>query len=206
MERIVEIRNNEQIGKGTINSLFKWKILSGNDLTAVVQITFTGGELLKVNFIKKQKWELEFDYKDDPFPLERNCMFEPVLNFPGQQWNVGNFYTGGDWNKYDNDNARAKYTKEEDIRALNALTVTFLEDGTLQGRLANNATLSGRWQANGDKRTIFITNLKTSNTVTGKSKELVEALENAAHYKGDKNYLKLAPEAKNSYVQFGHYK
>ena len=42
--------------------------------------------------------------------------------------------------------------------------------------------------------------------VTGKSKELVEALENAAHYKGDKNYLKLAPEAKNSYVQFGHYK
>ena len=86
------------------------------------------------------------------------------------------------------------------------MTVTFLEDGTLQGRLANNATLSGRWQANGDKRTISITNLKTSNTVTGKSKELVEALENAAHYKGDKNYLKLAPEAKNSYVQFGHYK
>ena len=101
-------------------------------------------------------------------------------------WNVGNFYTGGDWNKYDNDKARAKYTKEEDIRALNALTVTFLEDGTLQGRLANNATLSGRWQANGEKRTISITNLNTSNTVTGKSKELVEALENAAHYKGDK--------------------
>jgi hypothetical protein len=86
------------------------------------------------------------------------------------------------------------------------LTITFQEDGTLQGRLANNATLTGHWQANGDKRTISITNLKTSNSVTGKSKELVEALQNAAYYKGDKNYLKIAPEAKNSYVQLGHYK
>ena len=140
-------------------------------------------------------------------PLLFSCQEDDINEiFVSGTWNVGNFYTGGDWNKYDNDKARAKYTKEEDIKALNALTVTFLEDGTLQGRLANNATLSGRWQANGEKRTISITNLKTSNTVTGKSKELVEALENAAHYKGDKNYLKIAPEAKNSYVQFGHYK
>ena len=140
-------------------------------------------------------------------PMLFSCQEDDINEiFVSGTWNVGNFYNGGDWSTYDNDNARAKYTKEEDIRALNALTVTFLEDGTLQGRLANNATLSGRWQANGDKRTISITNLKTSNTVTGKSKELVEALENAAHYKGDKNYLKLAPEAKNSYVQFGHYK
>ena len=140
-------------------------------------------------------------------PLLFSCQEDDINEiFVSGTWNVGNFYTGGDWNKYDNDKARAKYTKEEDIKALNALSVTFLEDGTLQGRLANNATLSGRWQANGEKRTISITNLKTSNTVTGKSKELVEALENAAHYKGDKNYLKIAPEAKNSYVQFGHYK
>ena len=140
-------------------------------------------------------------------PMLFSCQEDDINEiFVSGTWTVGNFYNGGDWSKYDNDGARAKYTKEEDIRALNALTVTFLEDGTLQGRLANNATLSGRWQANGDKRTISITNLKTSNTVTGKSKELVEALENAAHYKGDKNYLKLAPEAKNSYVQFGHYK
>ena len=140
-------------------------------------------------------------------PMLFSCQEDDINEiFVSGTWNVGNFYTGGDWSKYDNDTARAKYTKEEDIRALNALTVTFLEDGTLQGRLANNATLSGRWQANGEKRTISITNLKTSATVTGKSKELVEALENAAHYKGDKNYLKLASEAKNSYVQFGHYK
>ena len=104
-------------------------------------------------------------------PLLFSCQEDDINEiFVSGTWNVGNFYTGGDWNKYDNDKARAKYTKEEDIKALNALTVTFLEDGTLQGRLANNATLSGRWQANGEKRTISITNLKTSNTVTGKSK------------------------------------
>lgn len=140
-------------------------------------------------------------------PMLFGCQEDDITEiFVSGTWNVGNFYTGGDWSKYDNDKARAKYTKEEDIRALNALTITFQEDGTLQGRLANNATLNGRWQANGDKRTISITNLKTSNSVTGKSKELIEALENAAFYKGDKNYLKLAPATKNSYVQLGHYK
>ena len=140
-------------------------------------------------------------------PLLFSCQEDDINEiFVSGTWNVGNFYNGGDWNKYDNDGGRAKYTKEEDKRALNALTITFQEDGTLQGRLANNATLTGHWQANGDKRTISITNLKTSNSVTGKSKELVEALQNAAYYKGDKNYLKIAPEAKNSYVQLGHYK
>ena len=139
-------------------------------------------------------------------PMLFGCQEDDINEiFVSGTWNVGNFYNGGDWNKYDNDGGRAKYTKEEDKRALNALTITFQEDGTLQGRLANNATLTGRWQANGDKRTISITNLKTSNSVTGKSKELVEALENAAYYKGDKNYLKLAPATKNSYVQLGHY-
>lgn len=141
-------------------------------------------------------------------PMLFSCQEDDINEiFVSGTWNVGNFYNGGDWSKYDNDGGIPKYQNNgEDAKALNSLTVTFLKDGTLQGRLANNATLSGRWQANGDKRTISITNLKTSNTVTGKSKELVEALENAAHYKGDKNYLKLAPEAKNSYVQFGHYK
>ena len=37
--------------------------------------------------------------------------------FVSGTWNVGNFYNGGDWSKYDNDGARVKYTKEEDIKA-----------------------------------------------------------------------------------------
>ena len=138
-------------------------------------------------------------------PLLWGCNNEDDVNeiFASGTWNVGNFYNGGDWNKV-NDGARPKYTKEEDIKALNALTVSFLEDGSLQGKIATG-TISGKWAADGDKRTISITQLKYNGTPTSKSKELVEALKNAAYYKGDSNYLKLAPQDKKSYVQFGHY-
>ena len=119
-------------------------------------------------------------------------------------WNVGNFYHGGKWDKV-NDGARPKYTKEEDIKALNALTVTFLNDGTLQGKVAGG-TFTANWQADGKDRTVSITNLKTTGiTPSGKSKELIEALKSAAYYKGDSNYLKLADGEKKSYVQLGHY-
>ena len=138
-------------------------------------------------------------------PLLWACNNEDDVNeiFASGTWNVGNFYNGGDWNKL-NDGARPKYTKEEDFKALNYLTVTFMEDGTIQGRM-NNGSFTAHWKANGDDRTISITQLKTTATPSGKSKELIEALKNAAYYKGDSNYLKLAPQDKKSYVQFGHY-
>ena len=138
-------------------------------------------------------------------PMLFGCQEDDINEiFVSGTWNVGNFYTGGDWNKYDNDKARAKYTQEKDIRELNALTVTFLDNGTLQVRLTNNNTLSGKWHADGKKREITI-DLKNNNNATGKSLELIESLVNARYYKGDKNYLKLAPASKNSYVQLGHY-
>ena len=138
-------------------------------------------------------------------PLLFSCQEDDINEiFVSGTWNVGNFYTGGDWNKYDNDKARAKYTQEKDIRELNALTVTFLDNGTLQVRLTNNNTLSGKWHADSKKREITI-DLKNNNNATGKSLELIESLVNARYYKGDKNYLKLAPASKNSYVQLGHY-
>ena len=139
-------------------------------------------------------------------PLMTGCNNEDDINeiFISGTWNVGNFYIGGNWSKYDNDGARPKYTKEEDIKTLNALTVNFLEDGTLQGQIATG-TFSGKWSANGDGRTVSITNLKTNGTPSGKSKEFIEALKNAAYYKGDSKYLKLAPQDKKTYVQFGHY-
>ena len=34
---------------------------------------------------------------------------------------------------------------------------------------------------------------------------MVPSLKKATYYKGDSNYLKLAPEDKKSYVQLGHY-
>ena len=59
-------------------------------------------------------------------------------------------------------------------------------------------------KVDGKKRTISITQLR-GNASMGKSKEFIDALKNAAYYKGDSNYLKLAPEDKKSYVQLGHY-
>ena len=138
-------------------------------------------------------------------PLLWGCNNEDNVDeiFISGTWNVGNFYNGGDWDKL-NDGARPAYTKEDDLKALNYLTVTFLEDGTLQGRM-NNGTFTANWKANGEDRTISITQLRTTATPSGKSKQLVEALENAAYYKGDSKVLKLAPQNKKSYVQFGHY-
>ena len=138
-------------------------------------------------------------------PLLWGCNNEDNVDeiFVSGTWNVGNFYNGGDWDKL-NDGARPTYTKEDDLKALNYLSVTFMEDGTLQGRM-NNGTFTANWKANGEDRTISITQLKTTATPSGKSKQLVEALENAAYYKGDSKVLKLAPQNKKSYVQFGHY-
>jgi hypothetical protein len=119
-------------------------------------------------------------------------------------WNVGNFYVGGKWEK-NNDGAKAIYQKNEDIKALNQLTVIFHEDGVISGTLLNGGTFTAKWSANGKDRSILISDLNTSVTPTGKSKELIDALTNAAFYKGDSNYLKIAPENKKSYVQLGHY-
>lgn len=119
-------------------------------------------------------------------------------------WNVGNFYVGGKWEK-NNDGAKAIYQKNEDIKALNQLIVIFHEDGVISGTLLNGGTFTAKWSANGKDRSILISDLNTSVTPKGKSKELIDALTNAAFYKGDSNYLKIAPENKKSYVQLGHY-
>ena len=140
-------------------------------------------------------------------PLMCSCQEDNVEEiFVGSgTWNVGNFYVGGKWEKFDNDGARAIYQKNEDLKALNQMTVIFHDDGTLSGTLSNGGTFSAKWGANGKDRSIWVSNMKTSITPSGKSKELIDALTNAAFYKGDTNYLKIAPEDKKSYVQLGHY-
>ncbi len=138
-------------------------------------------------------------------PIMCSCNNEDDVNeiFLSGTWNVGNFYHGGNWNKT-NDGARPKYTKEEDLKALNAMTVIFQEDGILNGKIGN-ASYTAHWEADGENRTIRISNLKINISPTGKAKELIEALRAASFYKGDSNYLKLANEDRNSYVQLGHY-
>ena len=60
-------------------------------------------------------------------PLLCGCNTEDDIDeiFISGTWNVGNFYNGGDWNRV-NDGARPVYTKEEDFKALNHMTVTFM--------------------------------------------------------------------------------
>ena len=141
------------------------------------------------------------------FPILCGCQEDDIEEiFVGRgTWNVGNFYIGGKWDRYDNDGAKAIYLKSEDLKVLNKMTVTFHDDGTLSGTLINGTPFSAKWGANGKDRTIWISNMKTNGTPTGKSKELIDALINAAYYKGDINYIKIAPEDKKSYVQLGHY-
>ena len=138
-------------------------------------------------------------------PVLWSCTNEDDIHeiFCSGTWNVGNFYNGGDWHRV-NDGARPVYTKEEDFKALNYLTVNFLEDGTVQGRIPGG-TYTAKWSADPDGRTVSITNIKTTVSPSGKSKELINALTNAAYYKGDSKYLKLAPQDKKSYIQLGHY-
>lgn len=137
-------------------------------------------------------------------PFLWSCNDEDDIDaiFISGTWDVRNFFTGGDWNKT-NDKARPVYTKEEDFKVLNQMTVTFLSDGIVQGQTANGP-FSASWKADGKERTVQISDIKTTVTPTGKSKELIEALKNARFYKGDSNYLKLAPEDKKTYVQLGH--
>jgi len=138
-------------------------------------------------------------------PLLWACNDEDDIQeiFVSGTWNVGNFYTGGNWDKH-NESGIPKYTKEEDLKVLNQMTILFQEDGTLQGQ-TTNGTFTANWEANGKDRTVLITNIKTSATPNGKGKEFIEALKVASFYKGDSNYLKLADEKKKTYVQLGHY-
>ncbi len=140
-------------------------------------------------------------------PLMCSCQEDDIEDIfvNSGTWNVGNFYVGGKWEKFDNDGAKAIYQSNEDLKVLNQMTVIFHEDGTLSGSLLNGGTFSATWEANGKDRTISISKMRTSITPSGKSKELIDALTNAAFYKGDANYLKIAPEDKKTYVQLGHY-
>lgn len=138
-------------------------------------------------------------------PLLWSCNDEDDINeiFISGTWNVGNFYSGGNWNKQ-NESGLPKYTKEEDLKVLNQMTISFLDNGTLQGK-TTNGTFTANWEANGKERTVRITNIKAVPSPTGKGKEFIDALQAAAFYKGDSNYLKLGDEDRKTYVQLGHY-
>ena len=123
--------------------------------------------------------------------------------FNSGTWNVANIFERADWNEY-NDKGRPVYTKQEDIKLLNNIKVIFEADGTLKGKTPTGE-FTGVWQADGKDRSISITQIKASGIQTSFSNKVIEYLRNARFYKGDKNYLKIAPEDTKTYIQFGHF-
>ena len=138
-----------------------------------------------------------------PFLISCNNEDDVEEIFQSGTWNVANFFERADWNEH-NDKGRPVYTKKEDIKHLNNIKVIFEENGNLKGKTPTGE-FNGVWQANGKDRSISITQIKTSGVQTSFSNKVIEYLGNARFYKGDKNYLKIAPEDTKTYIQFGHY-
>ena len=138
-----------------------------------------------------------------PFLLS-SCNQEDDMNeiFVSGQWQLVNYYTGIDWNNY-NANAKPTYTKPEDLKVINAFSIMFNDDGTVQGNI-ENGTYSGKWQANAKDRSIRITQIECTVSLSGKNKEFIDKLKNVQFYQGDNIMLRLAPNERTTCMQFRH--
>lgn len=137
------------------------------------------------------------------------CNQEDDINeiFVSGVWNLNNYYSNADWNSNNDRNARAKYTNPDDLKIINRFTIEFKEDGTLSGVMENKVSFTGKWSANPDDRSISITQLKpASSALKGRNQEFIRSLETARFYKGNSQWIQLAPEARTTYVQLTHIK
>ena len=125
--------------------------------------------------------------------------------FASGVWTVNNYYSNADWNSNNDKNARPKYTKPDELKIINQFTVEFKEDGTCSGIMENKVSFSGQWAANPDDRSISVTQLKpASSSLSGRNKEFIRSLETARFYKGNSQWIQLAPEARTTYIQLVH--
>ncbi|MGL5937638.1 MAG: DUF4847 family protein [Phocaeicola sp.] len=138
-------------------------------------------------------------------PFLCGCNNEDDLNaiFQSGTWHIANFFTTDNWE--DTNNFNAIYKDAAEIEVLNNMEITFQADGTILGKLSNNASFSGNWSANGGNRTISINITRTTGDVNkGLNKEVYNHLREVCFYKGDSSYLQLATVGKNKYIQLGH--
>lgn len=138
--------------------------------------------------------------------LFSGCNQEDNVNeiFVSGEWFLVNYYTGIEWDNY-NANATPQYNKPEDLNVINKFSITFGEDGTVQGNL-ENGSYSGKWQANPKDRSIAITRIECSVSLSGKNKEFIDKLKKVQFYQGDNLMLRLAPNERTTCMQFRHLK
>ena len=135
-----------------------------------------------------------------------SCLEDDVEEiFCSGTWYVVDYYTNVKWGATNDTSATAVNSSKTDVlKVIQQFTIIFNEDGTLEG-VIQNGTYSGKWQADPDGRTVSITNLSASVSLSGNNKTFIETLEDVAYYEGNsRTYLRLAPATKVTCIQFTH--
>ena len=146
-------------------------------------------------------------------PFITACNNEDDVNaiFCSGTWTLLNFYETTDWEGQTPKNTRTTYnpsinpTDAAKIQELQKFTILFKQDGSFTA-IANSSTLSGTWSADGKNRYITI-GYQSQPTGSTMAKPFFETLKNAKYYRGTggaNGFLQLAPEGKNTFIQFKH--
>lgn len=136
-----------------------------------------------------------------------SCNLEDDVNeiFCSGTWTLVDYYTNVKWGSNNDNSARPVNGERPDIlKVIQQFTVNFNEDGTVTGDI-ENGTYTGRWQANPDGRTVSITQLRATVSLSGNNKDFIEFLEKCSYYEGNsRNYLRLAPSERVTCIQLTH--
>ena len=135
-------------------------------------------------------------------PLLWSCNNEDNIEdiFSSGTWYLINFY-GGELD----DAGTPEFTPKDDnatLEVIQKFTIVFNNNNTFKAS-AQTITFEGIWEANGKDRSVSI-NIEDRRNSTNLSNKFMDALVNARFYKGDSNYLRLAPEDKKSFIQLRH--
>ncbi|HJG76787.1 DUF4847 family protein [Phocaeicola barnesiae] len=122
--------------------------------------------------------------------------------FCSGQWSLVNFFETKNWESTNSHGDTPLITKPE-TSSKNWISITFNDDGSVKGVLTDGE-FTARWQGDASTRTISITQVKTTVSPNGTSKEFIERLKQVKYYKGDSRTLQLAPESRTSYIQLMH--
>ena len=121
--------------------------------------------------------------------------------FCSGQWSLVNFFETQNWESTNSHGDTPIITKPETGK--NWISITFYNDGSVKGALTEGE-FTAKWQGDASTRTVSITQIKTTVSPTGTSKDFIERLKQVRYYKGDSRTLQLAPEARTSYIQLKH--